>query len=86
MTDDNTTIKPKRISHWASALKEYNSTRIAGSKFLFPKKDTEEYFKVKEISDKLKKNLTVVIPDTASEPVVKARKPRVKKEVKEEIV
>jgi hypothetical protein len=52
MTD--TIDKNKKLSFWNLALQQFNKDRNPGSKFLMPKKDTPEYFKVKEISDRLK--------------------------------
>ena len=76
-----TQIKKRIPSHWNLALQEFNKTRPQGSKYIMPKRDTEDYLKVKAISDRLK-NDTSVAP---SEPKVK--KPRLKKikEVKEEV-
>lgn len=58
MTDIIDKIKPKKVSIWNLALQEFNKDRIPGSKFIMPKKDTQDYLKVKEISDRLKQQST----------------------------
>lgn len=79
MTD--TIDKIKKLSIWNLALQEFNRGRAPGSKFIMPKKDTPEYLKVKEISDRLKQQ------STSSTTVVEKKKViRKKKEKPNEVV
>jgi hypothetical protein len=79
MTD--TIDKIKKLSVWNLALQEFNKDRIPGSKFIMPKKDTPEYLKVKEISNRLKQQ------STSSTTVVEKKKVvRKKKEKPNEVV
>lgn len=75
-----TVFKPvRKLSYWNIALQEFNKGRPQGSKFVMPKKDTEDYLKVKAISERLKNDTSVA---SLTEPKVK--KPRLKK-IKEEV-
>jgi hypothetical protein len=64
-----TTEKPKRPpSVWMKALKEFNTSK--GGSWCIPKKDSEDYLKVKKIMESYKEPLLEV----KSKPVVKRTK------------
>jgi len=73
-----TTEKPKRPpSSWMKALKEFNTSK--GGSWSIPKKDSEDYLKVKKIMDSYTKQPT----ETVEAVKVKSAPKRTKKPKKE---